>query len=257
MANRSTAGIVRRVRRRLWNRRELLVYRCTPEQIERLPRSSQCSRDRWEDLERCSAWSYGHLTRAEYLEVLQQRRREGVHHLYSFVENGTLVHYGWLSFPQERAPDAALGLELVPPRGSAVLWDYFTHPSARGRGLYLRTLWQCLHDAVAIDGARQVFIYVYADNDASRRVIERAGFEYQGSLVAERRILRTRRYSTYVTAPLDVHLLDTGAPAEAREDRRPMLRVEHDKERDRVVAERDRGGGRDQFGPGGSRQQPA
>jgi RimJ/RimL family protein N-acetyltransferase len=191
----------------VWHRLELKIYTCPADRVAGLPRTAPCRRDRWEDLQACEAWSYGQMTRDEYLAHLEERRRAGGHHLYSLVEHGVLVHYGWVTSRQERAADAALGLVFKPPPGSAALWDYFTHPDARGRGLYRDTLWQCMHDAVEIDGALHVFIYVYSDNSVSRRAIEKAGFEYYGSLVLERRFGHTRRYAITAGEPIDVRPL--------------------------------------------------
>ena len=227
---------------------------CTAEQVAALPYHRQCARDRWQDLEHLDQWSYADHDRAAYLRTLAARAAAGPHHLYSIVENTTLVHYGWLTYPQERAPDAALGLEFRPPAGSAALWDYFTHTSARGRGLYRNTLWQCLHDAVEIDGARQVFIYVQADNAVSRHVIERAGFTYQGSLVLERRFFRTRRYATVAQGHLDVRLLGSGRQAETRQHGRPVAGLEHGEEREGVIRTGDQRPGGDQLEPGPSGQ---
>ena len=203
------------VRRRLWSRRELRIYACSAERILTLPNPARLSRDRWKDLQCCEAWSYENLSRDEYLAVVEERRRSGGHHMYSLVEDGVLVHYGWLTSRQERAPDAAIGLVFIPPPDSAALWDYYTHPVARGRGLYRDSLRQCMHDAVTIDGARHVFIYVYGDNDVSRHAIEKAGFEYQGSLVLERRLFSTRRYATFAAQPLDVRVAAEDRPARA------------------------------------------
>jgi GNAT superfamily N-acetyltransferase len=254
MSKSAPRSIVDRLWRRIWSRKELRIYRCTAEQIAALPRTGGCRRDRWDDFDACTAWSYGHLTRDDYLRLVEQRRLVGCHHLYSLVEDDTLVHYGWLSYPQDRAPDAALGLEFIPPPGSAALWDYFTHPRARGRGLYLRTLWQCLHDAVEIDGARQVFIYVYADNEISKRVIERAGFEYLGSLIADRRPWGVRRYAIFTKSPLDVRLMDSGRRAETRQQRRAVLALENEKEGESVISRPDRAGRGEQLEPGRSRK---
>lgn len=246
--------IARAARRRLYDRRELLIYCCTAEQIRHLPNPSPCRRDAWQDLQYLDAWSYEDCSRDQYLEVAGARRREGIHHLYSAVEDRTLVHYGWVTYPQRRAPDAALGLEFVPPEGSAALWDYFTHPKARGRGLYLRTLWQCLHDAVAIDGARHAYIYVYADNAISRRAIEKAGFHKAGSLVLERSFGRAHRYATYTGDPLDVRLMDSGRQAEARKDTGAMVRFDHEEEAERVPRRGEDGAGGDQLRPRSSGQ---
>jgi RimJ/RimL family protein N-acetyltransferase len=242
--------------RRLSDRRELRIYDCRAEKIATLPHPHLCQRDDWKALQALDRWSYESLTRDRYLDVVEARRREGKHHLYSRVENGILVHYGWVTYPQLRAPDAALGLEFIPAAGSAALWDYFTHPAARGRGLYLQTLWQCLHDAADLFRAKQVYIYVYADNAASRHVIEKAGFEYRGSLVQERRFFRTKRYATYSRDPLDVRLLHSGTPAETRQDALPVVALENHEESDRVIRDGDGSAGEDQLRPGPARQQP-
>jgi RimJ/RimL family protein N-acetyltransferase len=207
------AKLLSALRNRLRLRIELRIYSCTAEEIQALPTSSRLGRDHWEDLRSMRTWSYANMTRDAYLAEVEQRRHSGEHHLYSLVENDLLVHYGWLTSRQERAPDAAIGLVFVPPPASAALWDYFTDPVARGRGLYSESLRQCMHDAVAIDGAREVFIYVYADNLISQRAIEKAGFRYRGSLVMERRFFVTRRYATCVSQPLDVRLLSRDTPA--------------------------------------------
>ena len=247
--------IITSLKRRAWHRQELYIYACAAADIASLPHPRHSRRDAWDDLAACTAWSYAHLSRAEYLDELDRRRREGSHHLYSIVENGVLVHYGWLSYPQERAPDPAIGLEFIPPPASAVLWDYFTHPTARGRGLYRETLWQCLHDAVDLHGAAHVFIYVDADNEVSRRVIERAGFTFRGSLVRERRLFWTRRYTTFTTEPLEARHLASGRPAQARQRNRPVFRLEHGHERQHSVGKSDQTAADDQLGPGPPRQE--
>jgi RimJ/RimL family protein N-acetyltransferase len=201
------AKLVMGIRRRLWSRRELCIYMCPGERVRMLPRPQRCERDRWGDLQCCAAWSFGNRTREEYLADLDERRQMPGTHLYSIVQDGVLVHSGWMAARQERAPDEELGLVFMPPPESAALWDYFTHPSARGRGLYRDSLWQCMHDAVEIEGARRVFIYVYSNNAISRHAIEKAGFEYYGSLILERRLFRARRYATSPHDSLDVRLL--------------------------------------------------
>lgn len=216
MARLGPKRIAAAVARRLWHRRELRIYVCDAARIATLPRTGRCARDRWDDLRACEAWSYEHMTRDEYLAHLDERRRTPGNHLYSLVEDGTLVHYGWLISRQERAPDAALGLVFRPPPGSAALWDYFTHPRARGRGLYRETLGQCLHDAVEIDGASQVFIYVDAANTVSEHAIRKVGFQYYGSLVLERRLGRARRYAISAGPAIDVRLMADDRPVALR-----------------------------------------
>jgi RimJ/RimL family protein N-acetyltransferase len=213
MARFTPRRILAAIARRLWHRRELYIYACSAERIRALPHPTRLRRDHWPDLLACDAWSYDHMPRGQYLGIIDERQRSGLHHLYSLVENGSLVHYGWITSRQERAPDAALGLVFTPPAKSAALWDFFTHPAARGRGLYGDSLRQCMHDAVELDGARHVFIYVYSDNAVSRRTIEKVGFDYWGSLVMERRLFRTNRYATSTGRSLDVKLLPEETPA--------------------------------------------
>lgn len=206
------------VRRRVWSRTEQRIYRLSAAAIAALPHPRICNRDRWEDLQFCTAWSYGHLSRDQYLASAECRRQSGGQHLYSLVENGVLIHYGWLQVRQTRSPDLATGMVFVPPAESSALWDFFTHPVARGRGLYGSTLLQCLHDAVELDGARQVYIYTTADNSASRHVIEKIGFEHVGSLCRDRRLLRSRRYAVAHHGSLDVRLLPDESPARVLRD---------------------------------------
>jgi RimJ/RimL family protein N-acetyltransferase len=66
--------------------------------------------------------------------------------------------------------------------GSAALFDFFTHPQARGKGLYQAAMQQMLHDASCIPNTSQVYISVMADNVASRHAIEKIGFKYKCSL---------------------------------------------------------------------------
>ena len=77
------------------------------------------------------------------------------------------------------------------PEHSAVLYDFYTDPDERGRGLYQRTIQRIIQDALQrIEGLRYVYISVLADNRPSRHVIEKLGFDYQCSLFLNRRFGR-------------------------------------------------------------------
>jgi RimJ/RimL family protein N-acetyltransferase len=180
----------------VWRRAELCVYVYRADRVWGLPRPQRMVRDRWEDLalfERTSR--HFQLDRDAYSASVSERRTQG-HHLYTFVEHGRLLHYGWLIPQQHQGDDARIGMRLYPDPGSAALYDFYTHPLARGRGLYTEALQQMVHEAIEVDGAAQVYIYVNDDNGPSRRVIENVGFEYLGGLVREQRLWRTRRYAT-------------------------------------------------------------
>jgi RimJ/RimL family protein N-acetyltransferase len=188
------ALVWRGVKNRLWYRRELRIYCYTAERIAALPQPTLLSRDRFADLDYYERTEAEQLPPAAYLEAARMRMARG-EHLYTLVEDGKLLHYGWLIERQTRGADAALGQVFFPPPDSAVLYDYFTHPAARGRGLYYQSLCQVLHDAHALAHARQAYIYVFGHNRTSRHVIEKVGFEYVGSLFKERRLSVTRRYA--------------------------------------------------------------
>ena len=109
-----------------------------------------------------------------------------------------------------REVDTALGQVFFAPTGSAALCDFYTHPVARGRGLFFKAICQLLHDVPAT-GARQAFIDVYADNGPSRHVIEKVGFRHVGNLIHQARLsaqqalrrLRGRRVRPRIPAPKD------------------------------------------------------
>ena len=190
----------------MWHRLELRVYCCPVERIARLPRVTTMRRDCLEDLEHYEATDADQMAPEAYREAARQRRAQG-HHLYTAVEDGRLVQYGWLIDRQARGEDAALGQVFFPPPDSAALYDHYTHPRARGRGLHFAGLCQRLHDAVDLAGAQRAFTYVYSGNTASRRGVERAGFEHVGSLVTERRLLMRRRYTRPVARDFKSGLL--------------------------------------------------
>jgi RimJ/RimL family protein N-acetyltransferase len=116
-------------------------------------------------------------------------------HVYTFVEEGRLVHYGWLIERQQKSHLSEVGHDFYLPPDSAVLTDFYTHPAARGKGLYQQSLRQMLHDAALIPGTKHIFIGVLADNGPSRHVIEKVGFEYRFSFFARTFGGKTKRWT--------------------------------------------------------------
>ncbi len=182
----------RAVRGIFWTRLESRFYVMTAERARGLPDPRPCRRDCFDDLNYFERFSYYQRSPEGYRELAEERRRDGTH-LYTAVEGGVLAHYGWLREREAVRLNHRIRCAVELPPGSALLWDFATHPRARGRGLYRQTLCQCLHDAVELYGALEVYIYVDWDNRISRHVIESLGFEYQGSIMRERRLFRTQR----------------------------------------------------------------
>jgi RimJ/RimL family protein N-acetyltransferase len=52
-----------------------------------------------------------------------------------------------------------------------------------------------LHDAWEVARARQAYVTVFGSNGPSRHVIEKVGFQYEGSMFKERRLVWSRRYA--------------------------------------------------------------
>ncbi len=181
------------LRRRLWYRREKRIYLFETERVPTLPTSQTLRRDHLDDLrfyERTALWQ---MAPDQYRTEACLRLARG-EHLYTLVQQNRLLHYAWLIPCHTRGEDQAVGQAFVPPPGSSGLYDHFTHPAARGRGLFYQAICQLLHDVVRLTEAQQAYISVYADNGPSRHVIEKVGFRYAGSLVQERRLWAVRRY---------------------------------------------------------------
>jgi RimJ/RimL family protein N-acetyltransferase len=158
--------------------------------------------------EQTASWQ---LTPDAYRAAAERRLAQG-EHLYTLVGDGRLLHYAWLQTYHTLGEDTAVGQAFFPPPDSSALYDHYTHPSARGQGLFFQALCQLLHDVSALAKAKQAYIYVYGDNDPSRRVIEKIGFRYVGSLIEDRRLLNVRRYAVSAGGPFRTALLEGTVP---------------------------------------------
>jgi CelD/BcsL family acetyltransferase involved in cellulose biosynthesis/RimJ/RimL family protein N-acetyltransferase len=185
---------VSRVARALWSHEEVRVYAVQAEGAGASEDPKVARRDVTEDLLAYEPVP-GFSTREEFLSRALNRLQDG-HHVYTRVENGRLVHYGWMAEAQYRAELSEVGQELSLPPGSTAVYEYFTHPVARGRGLYQQSLRQMMREAAAVPGTKWIFIWVTGGNAPSRHVIEKAGFEYRGSAFQRTVLGRTRRWNT-------------------------------------------------------------
>ncbi|MBU2704430.1 GNAT family N-acetyltransferase [Zooshikella marina] len=119
--------------------------------------------------------------------------REALHRIeqgeipYTYADHSTLLSYAWLIPNAKQAFFNEVQQGMSFPPQSAVLYDSYTHPPARGQGLHQLSLQQRIHDAFTVYQAKQLFIVVTANNKVSRHVIEKYGFEYIGSLYYHRR----------------------------------------------------------------------
>lgn len=120
---------------------------------------------------------------------------EGGSHVYTRVEDGRLLHYMWLIERVEKSNMTEVGQVLYLPPGSATIANAYTHPAARGKGLYQHAVRQILHDAALVPGTKLLFAGVMANNSASRHVLEKLGFNYHFSFFSQTVRGKTRRWT--------------------------------------------------------------
>lgn len=89
-------------------------------------------------------------------------------------------HHAWLLFHRgEEAPIGSIGLDRD---GGKVSYGYALARPAWGRGLATEALRHLVEWALAQDGIERAWAFCDADNEASARVLEKAGLEYEGRL---------------------------------------------------------------------------
>jgi CelD/BcsL family acetyltransferase involved in cellulose biosynthesis/RimJ/RimL family protein N-acetyltransferase len=188
--------ILKNTRRKIFERRECRIYSFDVQKIALLENPNLMRRDSVADLLKYVPAEGWQLTVSQFHKVCLERFENG-NHSFTFADDDTLLHYGWLIERQEISDVSEVRQKFELPPNSAVLFDFYTHPKARGRGLYKKSLLQGLHSAAQIAGTEQVFIGVMADNLASRRVIEKTGFVYRGSLFNETRFGKIKKWQIW------------------------------------------------------------
>jgi CelD/BcsL family acetyltransferase involved in cellulose biosynthesis/RimJ/RimL family protein N-acetyltransferase len=189
--------VVKALGRKIYERRECRIYSFDVGRIKNLPEPKIMKRDSVADLLKFKPVESWQFTASQFHQVCLERFEDG-NHSYTLAEGDTLLHYGWMVERQAVSYvfEVEQEFELLP--NSAILYDYYTHPKARGKGLYKKALYQCLHDAAQVPDTEQVFIGVLADNKASRQIIEKVGFVYQGSLFKETKLGKVRKWQSWM-----------------------------------------------------------
>ncbi len=184
--------VAKNIRNQIYEKRECRFYSFEVERIKKLPNNDFAKRNSIEDLlkfEPVESWQF---TASQFHQAVLQRFEDGAIS-YTFVEDGKLLHYGWLLENQAVScvPEVGNGTFKFPPN-TAVLFDFYTHPIGRGRKFYQQSLSQMLHVASEIPDVKQVYIAVLADNGPSRYVIEKLGFKYESSLYMKTKLGKTK-----------------------------------------------------------------
>jgi CelD/BcsL family acetyltransferase involved in cellulose biosynthesis/RimJ/RimL family protein N-acetyltransferase len=189
--------LVRRARQWIGALHELRIYRGNREFSGRFTCDERVATNAIADLlliEARSSWDRDAFL-AEALERL--KRGESV---YTICVDGRLAHYGWMVRNQTEPFFSEVQQSITLPPGSVSLYDFYTHPAFRGRGLYRATMSHMLQAAFVDEATQYAYVSVLADNPASRHVIEGLGFRYQRSLHWQRRFGREKSWADAVVA---------------------------------------------------------
>jgi CelD/BcsL family acetyltransferase involved in cellulose biosynthesis/GNAT superfamily N-acetyltransferase len=129
--------------------------------------------------------------RQDFLAAALERLERG-ERCYTVAENGRLLHVGWQHSGQKNSffTEVQQNYDYAP--AGNVLYDFYTHPGARGRGLYQQTLAFILqhlaqeHSLTSSTEPDVTYISALANNHPSIHVIEKLGFEYVASISRKR-----------------------------------------------------------------------
>ncbi len=109
-------------------------------------------------------------------EEIERRMRQH-HDLWLATLNGDPAGWGWCA--RKALAIGELAMERALPPGNRYLWDFFTRPSLRGRGIYPRILQAIVRSDTT---AERFWLGHDLQNLASRRGIAKAGFREVGLL---------------------------------------------------------------------------
>lgn len=185
---RALRSLARRLKQRIWSSTEMRFYRLEAAKVGSSP-TNKARKDSLHDLLCYEPADRSERSKQSFLSDVMTRIESGVHS-YTVVHDNQLVHYGWLTERSKQSFITEVQHPYQYPPNSAVMWDFYTQPASRGQGLYSQSLKQIMSDAAAGPGVDFIYIAVLADNIASRKAIERAGFIYHES------ILRTVRFGS-------------------------------------------------------------
>lgn len=194
MRSSQPTAILRKVRSQVYVNREYRVYRGDRAFGARFASDVRVSFNAISDLlcfDPIESWQ----SRDAFLSSALSRLENG-ESVYTICINNCLAHYGWMIRGHTKSYSTEVQQSINLPPQSVALYDYYTHPHFRGRGLYRATIGHMLHEAFNDAGAQYAYISVLADNLPSRHVIESLGFEHQGSLYWKRKLCVEKKWAS-------------------------------------------------------------
>lgn len=176
---------------RAWSTRRLHLFAIDRERGAGLGSRLPFRRNHWPDLvlfEPTERW----LTRETFIATAQARLEAG-EDVYTLVEDGRLIAYGWLKRDVGRTHYPYIDQRVDFASGAAVIYNGFVHPAARGRRLHRECQHFRIGDLFADPTARYVYSAVEAPNRAAQISAERAGLIRQAILETRRRFGRATK----------------------------------------------------------------
>ncbi|MGA2369829.1 MAG: GNAT family N-acetyltransferase [Candidatus Korobacteraceae bacterium] len=180
---RSLVSLFSSIKDRVWSSTEMRFYRAKANVVQTLCEAG-VRRNNLRHLLSYEAVDRSSPSKQEFLRDAILRIDSGAH-AYSTIHGDVLVNCGWVTPRTSKSfiPEVQHTYEYPP--NTVLLQQFCTHPAYRRQGLCSRTLKQILNDAAAVGSVDFVYIAVPAGNRAARRMIEKAGFTYQNSIIRE------------------------------------------------------------------------
>jgi CelD/BcsL family acetyltransferase involved in cellulose biosynthesis len=191
--------IGRILKRNFWHTEELLIYSYDLGNITCSYNSLTMKRDHLPDLLDYRPVEPWQPPVNKFLKQAMKKIENG-QHVYTRVEHERLVQFAWLTAPNSLSSVKEDEWYSSLPPESAVLTDYYTHP--RDASLIRASLCQILRDASHIQGAKDAYICVSAENLSLLRAVEEIGFTYRYSLF-KRKVLGKAKSWSNRTEPLN------------------------------------------------------
>jgi len=183
---RSLFSLSRSIKDWIWSSSEIRLYRASTNAVQTLC-DAGVRRNNLRHLLCYQPVGPSCRSKEEFLRDAISKIESGAHS-YSIVHDDVLVNYAWLTprTTESFIPEVQHAYEYPPHSG--LVQQLWTHPSHRRQGLCWCTLKQILNDAASLGSIDFVYIAVPASNRACRRLIEKAGFQYQNSMIREVRL---------------------------------------------------------------------
>jgi CelD/BcsL family acetyltransferase involved in cellulose biosynthesis len=184
----------RRLKESLWRNEKLHVYSCDLDRVREAALNRAVRRDHIPDL---LAFQPGEACQPPVSGFLKQalKNLESGNHVYTCMEDGKLMHYGWLIECQSQSSLTEIQPAFPLSPGSVMLRDFYTHPQAQGDGLCRSMLSRMLFDAARTPGAKQAYVCVPADNHRLRQAVEEEGLAHSYTLIRRNVLGRMTQWS--------------------------------------------------------------